>query len=79
MVKYFEVRDVCIKRIRVLELLVPRLVNDFHDEVLAGRIGRFVERTVVSLVFIFSLGSVNFSSRCVLVNCVIVECDDWRD
>ena len=79
MVKEFEGRDVCIKRIWVHELLVPRLVDDFHDEVLAGRIGRFVERMVILLGFMFTLGLVKFSSRRVLVNCVVVECDDWRD
>ena len=79
MVKEFEGRYVCIKRIRFLELLVKRLVNNFQDEVLAGRIGRFVEPTVISLGLMFSLGSVNFSSHRILVNCDIVECDDWRD
>ena len=73
MVKYFEGRDVYLKRIRVLELLVPRLVDDFHNEVLAGNIGRFVERTVISLSFVFSLGLSNFSSCCVLDNRVAVE------
>ena len=42
MVAEFEGRDVCIKRIWVFDLLVPRLVDNLHDEVLAGRIGRFV-------------------------------------
>ena len=58
MVKEFEGRDVRIKRIRVLELLVPFLVHDFHDEFLAGRFCRFVERTVISPGFMFSLGLV---------------------
>ena len=79
MVKEFEGRDVCIKRIRVVKLLVPRLIDNFHDELLAGRIGRFVERTVISIGFMFSLSSVKFSSCCILVNYVIVECDDWQD
>ena len=67
------------KRVRVLELLVPHLVDNSHDKVLAGRIGRFIDRMVISLGFMFSLGSVNFSYCRVLVNCVILECDDWRD
>ena len=79
MVEEFEGRDVCIKRIWFLELLVSCLDDDFHDEVLAGSIGRFVERTVILLSFIFSLGFVYFSSRRVLVNCVVVECNYWRD
>ena len=79
MVKDFEGHDVFIKRIRFLKILVPRLVDDFHEEVLAGCIGRFVERAVILLGFMFSLGSVNFSSRRVLFNFFVVECDDWRD
>ena len=42
MVKDFDGLDVYIKLIRVLELLAPRLVDNFHDEVLAESIGRFV-------------------------------------
>ena len=61
MVKEFEVRDVCIKRVQVLEILVAHLVDNYYDEVLAGRIGRFVDRTFISLGFMFSLGSVNCS------------------
>ena len=79
MVKDFEVRDVFIKRIQVLELLVPCLAHYFRDEVLAGRIFRSVERTVISLGFVFSFGLVNLCSRRALVNCVIVECDDCQD
>ena len=79
MVNKFEGRDVCVKRIWFLELLVPRLIDDFRDEVLAGSIGRFLDRTVIYLGFIFYLGSVNFSSRCVLINCVVVECNEWQD
>ena len=33
--KEFEVRDIHIERVKVLELLVPRLVDNFHDEVFA--------------------------------------------
>ena len=55
MIDYFEGRDVYVKRIKVLELLVPRFVNDFHDEVLACIIGCFVELTVISLGFVFFL------------------------
>ena len=54
MVEDFEGRDVRVKRIRVLKLLVPGFVNDFHDEVLARITGRFVELTVISLCFVFS-------------------------
>ena len=79
MVKEFESRDVLIKLIRVLELLLPLLIDEFHDEVLAGRIGRFVECAVILLGFMISLGSLNFSSRRALVNCVVVECNEWRD
>ena len=79
MVKDFEGRDVCIKRIRVLELLVPCLVHNFHDEVLAGRVCHFVDRMVISPGLMFSFGLVNFCSRRALVNCVIVECDDCQD
>ena len=79
MVNKFEGRDVCVKRIWVLEILVPRLIDDFRDEVLAGSIGRFLDRTVIYLGFIFYLGLVNFSSRCVLINCVVVECNEWQD
>ena len=64
---------------RVLELLVPCLVEDFRDEVLACRVCRFVEGTVILPGFLFSFGLVEFCSRCVPVNCVIVECDDRRD
>ena len=35
MVEEFEGRDICVKLIMVLEILVPRFVDDFHDEVLA--------------------------------------------
>ena len=76
MVKEFEGRDVWIERIWVLEFLLPCIVDDFHDEVLAGRICCFVERAIISPGFIFSFSSVNFCSRCVLVNCVTVECND---
>ena len=72
MVKDFEGRDVRIKLIRALELLVPCLVHDFHDEVLAGHIRRFVERTVILPVFVFSFGLVEFCTRNVPINCVIV-------
>ena len=54
MVKKLEVCDVLIKRIRVLELLVTCLVDDLHDEVLACRVYRFVEGTVISPGFVFS-------------------------
>ena len=79
MFKEFEGRDVCIKRIWVLDLLVPRLVDDFHDEFRAGRIGRFVERKVISLGFMFSFDLSKLSYRHVLVNSGIVECYDWQD
>ena len=79
MVKEFEGCDFLIKRIWVLELLVPCLVHYFHDEVLAERIFRFVGRMVISPRFMLSFGSVNFCSHRVSVNCIIVECDEWRD
>ena len=72
MVEDFEGRDISVKRIRVLELLVPRLVDNLNDEFIAWIIGRFVEYTFILLGFMFSLISVNFSSRSVLVNCVVV-------
>ena len=79
MIKDFEGCDICIKHIRVLEIVLPRLINYFHYGVLAGCIVRFLEGTVISLGFMFSLGLVKFSSRRVLVNCVIVECNYWWD
>ena len=32
-VEEFEGRDICIERVWFLEILVPFLVDDFHDEV----------------------------------------------
>ena len=72
MVKEFEGCDVRIKRILVLELLVPYLVDDFHDEVLACRVRRFVEGAVILPGFVFSFGLVGFYYYRVPVNCVIV-------
>ena len=79
MVEEFEGWDVCVKGIWFLEILVPRLVDDFHDEVLEGSIDHFLERTVISIGFMFYLVWVKFSSCRALVNCVVVECNDWRD
>ena len=79
MVKEFEVRDVSIKRIQVLELLVLCLVHYLHAEFLAEPIRRFVERTVIYIGFMFSFVLENFSYCCVLVNFFIVECNDWRN
>ena len=39
-VEEFEVRDDHIERVRILELLVPRLVDDFHDGFFALHVGR---------------------------------------
>ena len=72
MVKEFKGRDFRIKHIRVIELLVTYLVHDSHDEVLAGCVCRFVERTVIYPGLMFSFGLVNFCYCCVPVNCVIV-------
>ena len=72
MVKEFEGRDFRTKRIRVLELLVPCLVDDFHYEVLACRVRRFVDSTVILPGFVFSFSLVDFCSSRVPVNFVIV-------
>ena len=72
MVQEFEGRDVFVKRVRVLEILVPCFVNDGHDKVLAGIIGRLVELTVIYSCLVFSLCSMDFCSCGVLVDCVIL-------
>ena len=72
MVKKFEGRDVCIKRIWVFELLLPCLVDDFHDKVIACRVRRFVESTVISPGLVFSFGLVDFCSHRVPVSCGII-------
>ena len=79
MVKEFQGRDIHIKRIWVLELLVPCLVNEFNDEVLACRVCRFVESMVIFTGFKFSFGLVEFCYRRVPVNCIIIECNDRQD
>ena len=45
-VKEFEDRDVRIERVWVLYLIVPSLVDNFHNEVFARCVRRFVEGTV---------------------------------
>ena len=70
--KEFEGRDVCIERVQVLYLLVPSLVDHFHDKVFVRHVRRFLEGTVNLIGFLFSFGLMDFCSRCVPVNCVIV-------
>ena len=42
MVEEFEGRDIGLESVRVLELLVPCSINNIHDEVSAGIIGRLI-------------------------------------
>ena len=72
MVKDFEGCDVCIERVRVLKLLVPSLVDHLHYEVLARRVRRFLEGTVIFPGFMLSFSMMDFCSSCVPVDFVIV-------
>ena len=72
MVKNFEGRKVHIERLWVLYILVPSLVYHFHNEVFSRRVRRFVEGTVIFLGFVVSFCLVEFYSRCIPVDCVIV-------
>ena len=71
-VKESEGCDVRIKCVRVLYLLLPSLVDNFHNEVFARRVRRFVEGMVISLGFVFPFCLMEFCSRYIPVNCVIV-------
>ena len=72
MVQEFEGRDIGVEGDRFLELLLPFLVNDGHDVVMAGIIGCLVELTVISSCFVFSLCSTYFYSFCILIDRIIV-------
>ena len=64
MFQELEGNDISVEGVRVLKILAPCFVNDSHDEVLAGIIGRLVEMTVISLCFMSSLCLMDFCSPC---------------
>ena len=67
-VEEFEGRDVRIERVRVLDLLVPRLVDDLHDEVFAVRVGCVIESTVVPLGIVLPFRLMYFRTCRTLLN-----------
>ena len=71
-VKEFECHNVRIERVRVLYLLVPSIVDNFHNEVFAHRVRRFVEGTVVPLGLVIPFFLTEFCPSCIPVDCVII-------